>query len=219
MIVAKQVPVSVRPPSAITDLTTIKGKVAKTDLAVGQIVVPGMFVDQTQASSTWTERLPVDRVAVQVSLDQTRGLVGMLQPGDHVTVLMTVPCKQEAIIQHKLDDESFCKGQEDGRLVRHLYSNVEVLNIGSGFAAPVASSDGKTAAAPIASPIVTFSVPLEAARRLVLSPESIWLALEPKDFVPPAGSQQAVTDAGSLFAPGGTKTGPPANFTPYKDKS
>src|SRR3954453_5643824 len=68
MIVTKQVPANLRPPTAITDLSTIKGKVAKTDLAIGQIVVPGMFVDQSQAASTWTERLPVDRVAIQVSL-------------------------------------------------------------------------------------------------------------------------------------------------------
>ena len=53
MIVTKQVPANLRPPTAITDLSTIKGKVAKTDLAVGQIVVPGMFVDQSQAASTW----------------------------------------------------------------------------------------------------------------------------------------------------------------------
>jgi Flp pilus assembly protein CpaB len=219
MIVTKQVPASVRPPSAITDLSTIKGKVAKTDLAVGQIVVPGMFVDQTQAVSTWTERLPVDRVAVQVSLDQTRGLVGMLQPGDHVTALLKIPCKQEAIIQRK-DPEVACKGQEDMFEIRHLYSNLEVLNIGSGFANPVAGSDSKAAAAaPTASPIITFSVPLQAARRLIGTDTMIWLALEPKDFVPPPGSQQEVTDGGSLFAPGGIEQGPPPNYTPYKDKN
>jgi len=218
MIVTKQVPASVRPPSAITDLSTIKGKVAKTDLAVGQIVVPGMFVDQSQAASTWTERLPVDRVAVQVSLDQTRGLVGMLQPGDHVTALVTLKCKEEVRVEGG-DPVKDCEGQEDSVAVRHLYSNLEVLNIGTGFANTAASSDSTTEAAPAASPIITFSVPLDAARRLVSANGNIWLTLEPKDFVPPAGSQQQVTDLGSLWGPGNTEQAAPLNYTPYKAKS
>jgi pilus assembly protein CpaB len=210
MIVSKQVPASVRPPTAITDLTTIRGKVAKTDLAIGQIIVPGMFVDQTQAASTWTERLPVDRVAIQVSLDQIRGLVGMLQPGDHVSALVQDKCDAGA-------SDALCKGAV-GPVIRHLYSNLEVLNIGTGLAS-TPTGDSKTEAAPVASPIITFSVPFDAATRIAEASDRLWLVLEPKDFVPPVDSTKTITDENSLYASPGAEQPPPANYSPYPDKS
>ena len=212
MIVTKQVPANLRPPTAITDLSTIKGKVAKTDLAVGQIVVPGMFVDQSQAASTWTERLPVDRVAIQVSLDQTRGLVGMLQPGDHVSALVLQKCEEGST-------DPACKdATAGGATIRHLYSNLEVLNIGTGYAtAP--TGDSKTEAAPVASPIITFSVPFDAARRIAVAADKIWLVLEPKDFVPPADSTKVFTNDSSLYPTPPVEQAPPTQYSPYKDKS
>jgi pilus assembly protein CpaB len=209
MIVTKQVPVSVRPPTAITDLSTIRGKVAKTDLAIGQIVVPGMFVDQTEAASTWTERLPVDRVAIQVSLDQTRGLVGMLEPGDHVSALVMDSCATDS-------KDTDCAGAV-GQTIRYLYSNLEVLNIGSGTAS-APTGDSKTEVAPTASPIITFSVPFDAARRIAAASDKLWLVLEPKDFVPPANADKTFTDGNSLFPAGAVHQDAPADPSPYADK-
>jgi Flp pilus assembly protein CpaB len=219
LIVSKLVPAYVRPPSAVTDLTTIQGKVAKTDLKLGQILVPGMFVDPSEASSTWAERLPVDRVAVQVSLDQTRGLVGMLQPGDKVTALIMGKCPDppdgdDAESKARAKAAKDCKWLNPNGLVSFLYSNLEVLNIGTGATPSTTDASGKTVAA-TSSPIITFSVPLDAARRLVQARELLYLTLEPKDFVPPADSSNKVT--GDPSTQHGGPTMPfPSNFSPYK---
>ncbi len=192
----------------MADKTTILGKVAETEITQGQIIVPGMFVDPSQATSTWSERLPVDRVAVQVSLDQVRGMVGMLQPSDKVSMLVTVQCEEEARLQ-QIEPDQLCGGG-DGQFVRFLYSNVEILNIGNGTAAAV-GADG--VATPAASGIITFSVPLDAAKRIVAVNSDLWLALEPKNFVAPADAAD-VTGLQSLFT-SLTPQGPPTNNNPY----
>lgn len=209
LLVIKKVPREVLPANFVADKTTILGKVAETEITQGQILVPGMFVDPSQATSTWSERLPVDRVAVQISLDQVRGMVGMLQPADKVTLMMTVQCAEEARLQ-QITQEELCAGGDGGSFVRFLYSNVEILNIGNGTASAV-GADG--VAAPAASGIITFSVPLDAAKRIVAANTDLWLALEPKNYVAPADAGD-VTGLQSMFS-SLTPQGPPANSSPY----
>jgi pilus assembly protein CpaB len=197
MVVIKEVPLDVVPAESITALDTIQGKQAKTDLLVGQVLVPGMFVDPAEAIGTWAEQLPVGQVAVQVQLDQVRGMVGMLQPSDRVTLLVTM---DNATAEGTASDPNVTASAV-GQGVRYLYSNVEILAIGMNGAAG-AGAAGADAAGQTGSNMITFKVPIDAAQRIISANTNLWVLLEPKNYVPPTKEELKVPISGTnLFDP------------------
>ena len=78
-----------RPATAITTASQIDGLVSISDLAANQVVVSNQFVDQASSLSTFSSLLQNNEVAVTVSIDQVRGVAGLLVPGDFVNLLVT----------------------------------------------------------------------------------------------------------------------------------
>lgn len=152
-----EIPREFRPGTAITDLATIRGKVAITNLSVGQVVVDGMFVDPKVAQITFAQRIPAGQVAITVSVDQVRGVAGLLVPGDKVNLLVS-----------------------DGGSQRFLYQNVNIIAIGTS-AAPQAGES--TVAANPGSGLITFAVPPQSAARIALAAQGagLYLTLVPPD--------------------------------------
>ncbi len=175
-IKADEIPREFRPGTAITDLAPIRGKVAVTNLSAGQVVVEGMFVDPKVAQITFAQRIPAGQVAITVSVDQVRGVAGLLVPGDKVNILIN-----------------------DGGAERFLFQNVNIIAIGTS-AAPQAGE--AAAAVNPGSGLITFSVPPLAAAKIALaSANNIYLTLVPPDNqpvpVPPV-------EPGNLFTGGPT---------------
>jgi len=155
-----EIPQEFRPATALTDLEVIKGKVALANLAAGQVVVDGMFVDPRTAFVSFSERIEPGRVAITISVDQVRGVAGLLVPGDRVNMIIDTP---------------------EGR--QFMYQNVEILAIGGTAAPDVGATQ---AAANPGSGLITFSVPPDAALRITGPGASAYLALVPPDNVPVA---------------------------------
>lgn len=174
---AGQIPKEFRPNSALVDISTIRGKVAIAPLTPGQIVVEGMFVDPLVAQVTAAQRIPAGRVTVTVAVDAVNGVGGNLLPNDKVNLLVT---------------DSAGDSSE-----RVLYQNVEILFIGTQ-AAPQ-PGETQAAATPAVGGLITFSVPPEAASRIVFAAQKggIYLSLVPPDNrpvpIPPV-------NAGNLFS-------------------
>ncbi|MDP9442368.1 MAG: Flp pilus assembly protein CpaB [Actinomycetota bacterium] len=172
-VVASRIPRKFRPATALTDPTSINGKVAVTELSVNTVLVEGQFVDPRQAQVTFSQRIPAGQVAITVSVDQVRGVAGLLVPGDKVNILVA-----------------------DGGTQRVLFQNVNVIAIGT-TAAPQA---GETAA--VANPgsgLITFAVPPEAASRIAFATQQgggIYLTLVPLDNQP---APVPPVNAGNLF--------------------
>lgn len=167
-----EIPQRFRPATAITDVATIRGKVALSDLSVGQVVVDGMFVDPKIAQITFSQRIKAGEVAITVQVDQVRGVAGLLVPGDKVNILV-----------------------KDGGAERYLFQNVRIIAIGTS-AAPEAGE--AAAAVNPGSGLITFSVPPLAAAKIALAASSdLYLTLVPTDNqpegVPPV-------DPGNLFS-------------------
>ncbi len=170
------VPQKYRPATALTDIDVIKGKVAVGDLAKGQVVVEGMFVDARQAQVTFSQNIGSGRVAITVSVDDVHGVAKLLVPQDKVNIIAKVSSEENARYEV-------------------LYQNVEVLAIGNQTAPEPGDTTQTTVAA--TSGLITFSVPAEAASRIAYSSENggLYLTLVPPDntpvSVPPidAGSQ------------------------------
>jgi pilus assembly protein CpaB len=199
LIQAGQIPQEFRPATAITDTAVLDGKVALTNLVPGQVVVDGMFVDQATAFVTFSERIPVDQVAVTVSVDQVHGVAGLLVPGDKVN-LMVVLDPQLAALTGGVPGQPAAPASSDPNSgadsVRYLYQNVEVLAIGQTAAADVGATE---APANPGSGLITFNVPPDAAQRIALAGNNLYMTLAPKDFQP---VDLPPVDFSTLFQPG-----------------
>ncbi len=198
LVQAGQIPQEFRPATAITDTAVLNGKVALTNLVPGQVVVDGMFVDQATAFVTFSERIPVDQVAVTVSVDQVHGVAGLLVPGDKVNLMVVLSPQLAALAGGTpgAPPAAAANGQDGDATVRYLYQNVEVLAIGQTAAADVGATE---APANPGSGLITFNVPPDAAQRIALAGTDLYMTLAPKDFqpvdVPPV-------DFSNLFQPG-----------------
>src|SRR5262249_43612547 len=78
------------PAKAITDLKTLKGKVAVGPIAAGLPIVDGLFADSRTAVVSFSGRIPKGMQAVTISVDQVKGVAGLIVPGDHVNMLVTL---------------------------------------------------------------------------------------------------------------------------------
>jgi pilus assembly protein CpaB len=197
LVQAGQIPQEFRPATAITDTAVLNGKVALTNLVPGQVVVDGMFVDQATAFVTFSERIPVDQVAVTVSVDQVHGVAGLLVPGDKVNLMVVLDPQLAALAGGTPGAPPAAgSGQDGDSTVRYLYQNVEVLAIGQTAAADVGATEAPTNPG---SGLITFNVPPDAAQRIALAGNNLYMTLAPKDFqpvdVPPV-------DFSNLFQPG-----------------
>lgn len=182
-IVQDRIPQKFRPLNALTDLSTIKGKVALAPLSPNQVLVEGHFVDPRIASVSFSQQIDQGLVAVTVNVDSVRGVANLLVAGDRVNLMVTGP---------------------EGEF-RHLYQNVRVIAIGN---TPAPQPGETQAATNPGSGLITFGVPPEAAAKIALAsqpPNSIYLTLLPPDYQPapvPAASQANLYTGGLTPYPG-----------------
>ncbi|HET7489842.1 MAG TPA: Flp pilus assembly protein CpaB [Acidimicrobiales bacterium] len=185
-IKSSEIPQEFRPATAIPDTSSIRGKVAAGPLSVGQVVVDGMFVDPKVAQVTFSQRIPSGQVAITVSVDQVKGVAGLLVPGDKVNILVRVQPQGAGALEEE----------------RVLYQNVPIIAIGSA-AAPQAGESA--AAVNPGSGLITFAVPPTAASKIALvSTKDIYLTLVPPDNQPVPIPN---VNANNAFGPELTPTG------------
>jgi pilus assembly protein CpaB len=151
----------VRPSTALTALDALAGKVSLGPLAANTILVDGQFVDPRQAQVTFSQKIPAGKVAITVSVDQVRGVAGLLVPGDKVNILVA-----------------------DGASQRVLFQNVDIIAIGN-TAAPQAGDTAEVTNP--GSGLITFAVAPESASRIAYAASQgggLYLTLVPTDNSP-----------------------------------
>ena len=200
MIVESQIPREFLPANYTQDLATIQGKVALNDLSANQVLVEGMFVDPASALITFSERLQEGEVAITISVDQVRGVAGLLVPGDEVNILLTgaegsVPVDGEEPSPY-------------AQPARYLYQRVPIIAIGRS-AVPQPGETVDPAAAEVEGGTITFAVPADAAQRIAsVDPGSIYLSLVPPDYeavpLPPIDRNESLpAEDGNVLTPFG----------------
>lgn len=215
LIVEDEIPKKFFPPNAIRSLDDIGGKVAIADLAVNQIVTTDMFADPAVVQATFADRLEKindeDQVAISISVDQVRGVAGLLQPGDYVNIMSVPPCGGGG------GGAGVDTGEAEGGATggsgcppgltnspRSVYQKAQILAIGqTPVAQPgevsAASEEGEGGGGGTTvtgnAGLITLIVPSEAAQYIAaVAPEQIYLTLVSRDFQPEA---QGPLDASS----------------------
>jgi len=196
-IVQESIPRKFKPANAIESLDDIAGQVAKSDLVANQVVVQDMFVEASdpEAQLSFADNLPKiqneDQTTWTVSLDETRGVAGLIVPGDYVNVLVTN-------LSQVAGDSGDGGGDSGGgsaiiqeNQARYLFQKVQVLavdsqTVGSANAdAAATEGDAAPAAAPIQSGLITLIVPAKATQILAsIPPQNIYFSLVSKDYEP-----------------------------------
>jgi Flp pilus assembly protein CpaB len=194
LIQRDQIPRDFLPPTAITSLDQIDGKVALNNLAPNQVLVDGMFVDPADAQVGFSELLEDDMTAVTISVDDIRGVAGLLVPGDEVNLMVT----RESITA---PDEGNGADRDNvairlGQDARMLFQKVRILAVGTQAASQPGENLTEDAEGAEADPaeaatgnsgLITFSVPTTAAQYIASAvPGSIYLTLVPEGYEPTA---------------------------------
>lgn len=207
-LIAKQkVPANVRPSTFIQDpQAELPGLVAIADLPVNAVLVQGNFVAPSVATTGITNRLEEEGlVTFTMSVDQVRGVAGMLSPGDEVNIMVTIPIEEaegegtdaegnpveeapvpSAVIEPGVGGVGGAvEGLPYTNVTRMLYQKVRILAIGNQLAPDLGEQDAEAAQAAAALGLVTLAVPPDAAMRLASAdPNSLYLSLIPKSYVP-----------------------------------
>lgn len=175
-----------RPATAITDPAQIDGLVAISDLPANQVVVSNQFVSQAESLSTFSSLLKNNEVAVSVSIDQVRGVAGLLVPGDFVNILVTASAAEDAPAA-----PADAQGSTDvfTAPARYLFQKVQILAIGQSRKlepgeTAATNADG-TPVSTTASGLLTFALPALAAQQIAsVEAGAFYLTLVPKDYQP-----------------------------------
>jgi Flp pilus assembly protein CpaB len=85
----RKIPAEFRPATAVTKLSSIRGKQAIAPFAVGQVLVASMFSSASTASNGFSQLIPAGHVAVTASVDQVHGVGDFPGPGDKVDLMVT----------------------------------------------------------------------------------------------------------------------------------
>jgi pilus assembly protein CpaB len=177
-----------KPATAITTPAQIDGLVAISDLPANQVVVSNQFVSQAESLSTFSSLLKNNEVAITISIDQVRGVAGLLVPGDFVNVLVT---NAAAATDTAGTDTTGGQGGIDvyKQPARYLFQKVQILAVGQtrklepGETAAT-NADG-TPVASTTSGMLTFALPALAAQQIAsVEGGSFYLTLVPKDYQP-----------------------------------
>lgn len=176
-----------RPATAINDPAAIEGLVAISDLPANQVVVSNQFVSQAESLSTFSSLLKNNEVAITVSIDQVRGVAGLLVPGDFVNLMVTGA--GAATTEGETTDPAGGGTAVYTQPARYLFQKVQILAIGQTRkldpGETAATNPDGTPVTSTTSGMLTFALPATAAQQIAsVEGGSFYLTLVPKDYQP-----------------------------------
>ncbi|MDE3090433.1 MAG: Flp pilus assembly protein CpaB [Chloroflexota bacterium] len=153
------------PSGAFEKVEDVAGKLALEPIYQGQLFLPPMIIDKSQAKDTRTNAsflVPEGKVAVAFSIGSVTGVAGALQPGDTVDLLLTL--NPSALQQTTTTRTTTAPTGTEGQPVTQLMlQDVLILQVGTW--ASVAPTAGQPQAAAAAD---TITVALDRQDALAL---------------------------------------------------
>ena len=188
------------PPNAVEDCETILTKRAVATIPANQVLVHNMFVDAQTSQITNARRIETGRVAITISVDDVRGVAGLVVPGDFVNMMAVTDGAESCGAAAGATPEGEAPAAEAPTGPAALfcspammvYQGVRVLFVDrSPIPLPgeqvAAGTDGTDPAAVVNSGLLTLSVPPAAAQIIASVGADQWyLTLLPPDYTPTA---------------------------------
>jgi Flp pilus assembly protein CpaB len=224
-VVVRQIPAAARLPGALSDPKQAVGKVLSFPRAEGDQITAAMLGEGAYGIAA---ALSPQTRAVAVKVDQSSGLLGILRPGDRVTVIAVVDPSELGFARSALAPAAAVTGTLEGPpagpAARVALSGLKVLLVPSTFRYEEESParGGPAALAPLRSLSAREGVvlleapiePVEAAPGLRISPVEllalldakarIHLALEPPEGGAPVSVGVTLERIASFASGGGT---------------
>jgi Flp pilus assembly protein CpaB len=143
---------------AITDPSTLRGRIAVEDIYPGQQLTIGDF---TMTSGAVGATLAGKQRAMSIPLDAARGMIGKAEPGDRVDVLASMSPN----------------GMRDAAVVKVIVQNALVLDVPAGGAGMAANQTAN----------VTVRVNRDEATSIAWAVDNgkVWIVLRPRAGAPP----------------------------------
>lgn len=162
------------PTNAVSRVEDIMDQAATIDLAAGEVITTSKFASGSDLSSSSSTNISPGNVAVTVSVEASRGVAGLVGPGDYVNLMADITADS---------------GGEAGAAAAgstYVFQKVKVLAIGSNLGAQAAAPGDSTATtAAVASDLVTLDVPPEAAQVITAnSQRNLRMVLVRPDYQP-----------------------------------
>jgi Flp pilus assembly protein CpaB len=163
------IPMTLRPPTAVTDANTLAGLIATAPLAQGQLVVQESFASATKndrvGPPTFATQLADGMVAVSFKATAEQAVSDLIRPGDHVNFLVQVP--NASVLG--LPDSG-------GAAMVHVFQDLTIIAIGD---VQMPAQDAKEAPKNPGTGLYTVAVsPSDSARLLLFAHEyDVYLTL------------------------------------------
>ncbi len=198
LVLTTQVPLKVRPPGSVVSASQILGKVAETDLFVGEQLVVERFVDPNAFDTNpSTVQAPEGFVELTVSMVPSRVMGGFIAPGDTVGIFASFGASEteesESIVNGQavnLPDEvssgSAVSVPDTTSILIHkvLVTEIQVEEIPvQRDLSEVGAGAEQPRLAPSGNLLVTLALTTPEAERLIFAIEygSLYMAQEPED--------------------------------------
>ncbi|WP_307857512.1 RcpC/CpaB family pilus assembly protein [Paenarthrobacter sp. DKR-5] len=168
-------PAKAVPADAVTNLDSLKGKVASVDLVQGEQLLSSRFVDPAALTKDEGKKaVPAGMQEVTISLDPERVVGGQVAAGDTVGIVISL--------------DSSVTGNPPGPVTHMTLQKVLVTNVQTAAAKAAPASSAKNSAAPTnAAPtgtiLVTVARKAADIEKIVFGAEfgKIWLTKEPSN--------------------------------------
>ncbi len=192
LLVHEEIPRRFVAADAVYSVRAIEGQVLAVPLSKREQATKSRFQFPSQAGLSYT--VPEDYVAVTIPSDEVRGVAGLIKPGDHVAVFVTIETTADRL----------------SAVTKVIIPKARVLAVGTsvGIEAPQQATEGssngdsgvfsgneRNRQADAVPRTVTLALSIAQAERLVFSQErgEVWLALLPTNAVDlPATKGQTV---------------------------
>jgi len=152
-------------PQAVTSLDRIAGMLTVAPISAGeQITLTKLAFMQQAEGAGLAEATPVGKRAITISIDQVSSVAGMINPGDYVDVIASMPLPTRDEKGKDLIQETMAP----------VLQNILVLAIGQDIGKPKpADAQGRAEVKREASPLVTLALaPMEASLLAFLQEQS-----------------------------------------------
>jgi pilus assembly protein CpaB len=160
LVEKRQVPVSLRPPEAISNASQVKGKTLVRSMSKGEILTMVQFNETGAESLT----IPEGQSALTISVPAPQGVADYIQPGSKANIFVTLKGIPG-------------KSPEETTVTQLLLSNMTVLANRRALSAK-AQADG------VQPPdggdiLLTFAVTIDQAEKIIFAKENgaVWLTL------------------------------------------